>query len=197
MDDVLGLGYWGGVAYGFTLAGSLIQINLMTGAGTVIPIPNAPADLMFLGAGTTTVAPTTIIFETSVQRGRQPAETFERGDRCRTGPGGPAVRGPRASGSVSPSRPRWRPIVEHADQDCAFRARRASETSARLRLRSRGAGQQRLEGGRSSAAPPPNGSRISRSYVPPSTRTRKCPGKPTPAARGRGPGDLEVEDGKA
>jgi len=61
MDDVLGLGYWGGVAYGFTLAGRLIQIDLMTGAGTVIPIPNAPADLMFLGAGTTTVAP--IIFE--------------------------------------------------------------------------------------------------------------------------------------
>jgi hypothetical protein len=63
MDDVLGLGYWGGVAYGFTLAGRLIQINLMTGAGTMIPIPNAPSDLMFLGAGTTTVAPTTIIFE--------------------------------------------------------------------------------------------------------------------------------------
>ena len=63
MDDVLGLGYWGGVAYGFTLAGRLIQINLMTGAGTMIPIPNAPSDLMFFGAGTTTVAPTTIIFE--------------------------------------------------------------------------------------------------------------------------------------
>jgi len=63
MDDVLGLGYWGGVAYGFTLAGRLIQIDLMTGAGTVIPIPNAPSDLSFLGAGTTTVAPTTIIFE--------------------------------------------------------------------------------------------------------------------------------------
>jgi hypothetical protein len=61
MDDVLGLGYWGGVAYGFTLAGRLIQIDLTTGAGTVIPIPNAPPDLMFLGAGTTTVAP--IIFE--------------------------------------------------------------------------------------------------------------------------------------
>ena len=39
MDDVLGLGYWGGVAYGFTLAGRLIQIDLTTGAGTVIPIP--------------------------------------------------------------------------------------------------------------------------------------------------------------
>jgi len=63
MDDVLGLGYWGGVAYGFTLAGKLIQIDLKTGAGTTIAIPNATADLMFYGAGTTTVAPTTIIFE--------------------------------------------------------------------------------------------------------------------------------------
>jgi hypothetical protein len=57
MDDVLGLGYWGGIAYGFTLAGSLIQIDLTTGAGTRIPIPGAPADLAFYGAGTTTVAP--------------------------------------------------------------------------------------------------------------------------------------------
>jgi hypothetical protein len=57
MVDVLGLGYWGGIAYGFTIAGSLIQINLTTGAGTVIPIPGAPAELSFLGAGTTTVAP--------------------------------------------------------------------------------------------------------------------------------------------
>ena len=57
MDAVLGLGYWGGVAYGFTLEGKLIQIDLMTGAGTPIPIPGAAADLAFYGAGTTTVAP--------------------------------------------------------------------------------------------------------------------------------------------
>ena len=57
MDDVLGLGYWGGIAYGFTLAGKLIQIDLMTGAGTPLPIPGATADLAFFGAGTTTVAP--------------------------------------------------------------------------------------------------------------------------------------------
>ena len=57
MDEVLGLGYWGGIAYGFTLAGKLIQIDLMTGAGTPIPIPGAAADLAFYGAGTTTVAP--------------------------------------------------------------------------------------------------------------------------------------------
>jgi hypothetical protein len=55
--DVLGLGYWGGIAYGFTLAGALIQIDLQTGAGTPIPIPGAPSDLAFYGAGTTTVAP--------------------------------------------------------------------------------------------------------------------------------------------
>ena len=58
-DDVLGLGYWGGIAYGFTLAGTLIQINLTTGGGSPIPLPGAAAtpDLSFLGAGTTTVAP--------------------------------------------------------------------------------------------------------------------------------------------
>ncbi len=57
MVDVLGLGYWGGIAYGFTIAGKLIQIDLTTGAGTVIPIMDAVPDLMFLGAGTTTIAP--------------------------------------------------------------------------------------------------------------------------------------------
>jgi hypothetical protein len=56
-DDVLGLGYWGGIAYGFTLAGTLIQIDLTTGAGTPLAIPGAPSDLAFYGAGTTTVAP--------------------------------------------------------------------------------------------------------------------------------------------
>jgi hypothetical protein len=56
-DDVLGLGYWGGIAYGFTIAGTLIQIDLTNGAGTVIPIPDTPSTLSFLGAGTTTVAP--------------------------------------------------------------------------------------------------------------------------------------------
>ena len=57
MGDVLGLGYWGGIAYGFTLSGALIQIDLTTGAGTPIAIPGAPSDLAFYGAGTTTVAP--------------------------------------------------------------------------------------------------------------------------------------------
>jgi len=57
MGDVLGLGYWGGIAYGFTLEGALIQIDLTTGAGTPIAIPGAPSDLAFYGAGTTTIAP--------------------------------------------------------------------------------------------------------------------------------------------
>ena len=56
IDDVLGLGYWGGIAYGFTLGGILMQIDLATGAGTDIPIPDASL-LSFLGAGTTTIAP--------------------------------------------------------------------------------------------------------------------------------------------
>ena len=56
-DQVLGLGYWGGIAYGFTLEGALIQIDLTTGAGTPIAIPGAPSNLAFYGAGTTTAAP--------------------------------------------------------------------------------------------------------------------------------------------
>jgi hypothetical protein len=57
MGNVLGLGYWGGIAYGFTLEGALIQIDLTTGAGTPIAIPGAPSGLAFYGAGTTTIAP--------------------------------------------------------------------------------------------------------------------------------------------
>jgi hypothetical protein len=38
-------------------ASILIQIDLTTGAGMPIPIPGAPGDLAFYGAGTTTVAP--------------------------------------------------------------------------------------------------------------------------------------------
>jgi hypothetical protein len=45
------------VAYGFGLMGELLQIDLGTGAGTRIPIPDAATDLSFFGAGTTTVAP--------------------------------------------------------------------------------------------------------------------------------------------
>jgi uncharacterized protein DUF6923 len=51
-----GLGYWGGVAYGFSSSGLLVKIDLTTGAGTPIPITGAPA-AGFYGAGTTTIAP--------------------------------------------------------------------------------------------------------------------------------------------
>lgn len=51
-----GLGYWGGVAYGFSSSGLLVKIDLRTGAGTPVPITGAPA-AGFYGAGTTTVAP--------------------------------------------------------------------------------------------------------------------------------------------
>jgi hypothetical protein len=58
-DYVYGLGYWGGVAYGFTLGGALIQIDLGSGAGDLIPIPPLAGGggLSFNGAGTTTIAP--------------------------------------------------------------------------------------------------------------------------------------------
>jgi hypothetical protein len=57
VDSVLGLGYWAGIAYGFSLAGQLVAIDLTSGAATNIPIPDAPADLAWYGAGTTTSAP--------------------------------------------------------------------------------------------------------------------------------------------
>jgi len=50
-----GLGYWGGIAYGFSNGGLLVKIDLTTGAGTPVSITGAPA--AFYGAGTTTVAP--------------------------------------------------------------------------------------------------------------------------------------------
>ena len=51
-----GLGYWGGIAYGFSSSGLLVKIDLTSGAGTPVPISGAPA-AGFYGAGTTTVAP--------------------------------------------------------------------------------------------------------------------------------------------
>jgi len=52
-----GLGYWGGVAYGFSEGGELCQIDLATGHGVSIPIPNLSSGLSFWGAGVTTSAP--------------------------------------------------------------------------------------------------------------------------------------------
>ena len=55
-SGLFGLGYWGGIAYGFSNTGLLMRIDLATGAGTPVPITGAPAT-GFYGAGTTTVAP--------------------------------------------------------------------------------------------------------------------------------------------
>ncbi len=52
-----GVGYWGGVGYGFTQTGEMFWINLTTGVGTEMRIPNAPKALEFMGAGSTTSAP--------------------------------------------------------------------------------------------------------------------------------------------
>ena len=55
-SGLYGLGYWGGIAYGFSSSGVLVKIDLTTGAGTPIPITGAPT-AGFYGAGTTTIAP--------------------------------------------------------------------------------------------------------------------------------------------
>jgi hypothetical protein len=55
--SVYGLAYWAGVAYGFDASGTLFQIDVTTAATMNIPIPNAPANLIFYGAGSTTAAP--------------------------------------------------------------------------------------------------------------------------------------------
>lgn len=56
-SSVWGLAFWGGSAYGFDAWGKLFQIDLTTGATTDIPIPGAPANLTFYGAGSSTSAP--------------------------------------------------------------------------------------------------------------------------------------------
>ncbi|EYF00073.1 hypothetical protein [Chondromyces apiculatus] len=60
-QDVFGLAFWGGSAYGFTAEGALIKINLENASTSEIPIPSAPAFLEFFGAGSTTAAPLTPI----------------------------------------------------------------------------------------------------------------------------------------
>ena len=55
--SVYGLADWAGVAYGFDASGTLFQIDVTTAATVDIPIPNAPANLVFYGAGSTTAAP--------------------------------------------------------------------------------------------------------------------------------------------
>jgi glutamine cyclotransferase len=51
-----GLAYWDSVAFGFSSDGALVQIDLGTGAGKSVPLPNKPVDLSFYGAGVTTAA---------------------------------------------------------------------------------------------------------------------------------------------
>jgi hypothetical protein len=51
---VFGLGFWGGVLYGFTKNGESIQIDPASGAGTTLGVQ---ATLKFYGAGTTPLAP--------------------------------------------------------------------------------------------------------------------------------------------
>jgi hypothetical protein len=53
---IWGLGYWGGVAYGFNEPGRLIQIDLTSGKGTE-QATNLPGQVSFWGAGVTTAAP--------------------------------------------------------------------------------------------------------------------------------------------
>jgi hypothetical protein len=57
--DVYGLAFWGGSAYGFDDTGHLFQIDLTNGTPTDIPIPGAPPNLTWFGAGSTTSAPLT------------------------------------------------------------------------------------------------------------------------------------------
>jgi len=59
---VYGIAFWAGSVYGFTSGGQLFEMTfnndqlMISGA---IPIPNAPANLSFWGAGSTTIAPAT------------------------------------------------------------------------------------------------------------------------------------------
>lgn len=58
-DDVFGLAYWGGRAYGFTNGGALFEITFGVDSVSTaaISIPGAPNDLSFWGAGSSTSAP--------------------------------------------------------------------------------------------------------------------------------------------
>lgn len=58
-DDVFGLAFWGGKAYGFSREGVLFEVTFGTNnvASTVVPFPSAPAGLEFFGAGSATSVP--------------------------------------------------------------------------------------------------------------------------------------------
>lgn len=58
-QKVFGLSFWGGKLYGFADSGTVFEVAFGTSqlATTVIPIPQAPAELAFWGAGSSTSAP--------------------------------------------------------------------------------------------------------------------------------------------
>jgi hypothetical protein len=58
-EDVFGLAFWAGTAYGFAQSGELFEISFGVDSVTTtpIPIPNPPEHLYFWGAGSTTSAP--------------------------------------------------------------------------------------------------------------------------------------------
>lgn len=58
--SVFGIAFWAGSVYGFTDYGQLFEMTFVNGQLVVsgeIPIPNAPGNLSFWGAGSTTIAP--------------------------------------------------------------------------------------------------------------------------------------------
>lgn len=58
-DQVFGLAFWAGKAYGFARDGEVFEVEFRddTVTTTPIPVPNAPPGLEFFGAGSTTSAP--------------------------------------------------------------------------------------------------------------------------------------------
>lgn len=58
-DQVFGLAFWAGKAYGFARGGEVFEVEFMGDMVTTteIPVPNAPNGLEFFGAGSTTSAP--------------------------------------------------------------------------------------------------------------------------------------------
>ncbi len=58
-DQVFGLAFWAGKAYGFARDGEVFEIDFTgdTVTTTPIPVPDAPPGLEFFGAGSTTSAP--------------------------------------------------------------------------------------------------------------------------------------------
>jgi hypothetical protein len=52
-DAIFGLGFWGGVVYGFTEAGQFLSIDVSTGAASAIDIDT----VQWWGSGVTTIAP--------------------------------------------------------------------------------------------------------------------------------------------